>query len=77
MLIDQGSSSEIMYAGLFDKLGLKHLDLRPTSIPLFGFSWQVVQPMGMVTVQVGASFICLDVEFLVVDVPPPYNAIMG
>ena len=37
ILIDPGSSSEIMYAGLFDNLGLKKSDLRPTSIPLFGF----------------------------------------
>ena len=36
MLFDPGSPSEIMYVGLFDKLGLKHSDLRPTSIPLFG-----------------------------------------
>ena len=77
MLIDPGSTSEIMYAGLFYKLGLKHLDLRPTLIPLFGFSGQAMHSMGVVTVQVGAGFICLGVEFLVVDVPPPYNAIMG
>ena len=77
MLIDPGSSSEIMYVRLFDKLGLKHSDLRPTSIPLFGFNGQAVHPMGVVTVQVGAGPIYLDVEFLVVDVPPPYNAIMG
>ena len=38
MLIDPESSSEILYAKLFDKLGLKHFDLRPTSIPLFGFN---------------------------------------
>ena len=77
MLIDPGASSEIIYAGLFDKLGLKQSDLRPTSIPLFGFSGQVVHPMGVITVQVSAGPIRLNTEFLVVDVPSPYNAIMG
>ena len=77
MLIDLGSSSEIMHARLFDKLGLKHYDLRPPSIPLFGFSGQAVQPMGVITVRVDAGPIRLDTDFLVVDVPSPYNAIMG
>ena len=77
MLIDQGSSLEIMYARLFDKLGLKHSDLRLTSIPLFGFSGQAVQPMGVITVRVSVGPVQLDMEFLVVDVPSPYNAIMG
>lgn len=66
-----------MYAKLFDMLGLKQSDLRPNSIPLFGFSGQVVQPLGLVIVQVGEGPIRLDVEFLVIDVTSPYNAIMG
>lgn len=76
ILTDLRSSSEIMYIELFKKLGLKQ-SLRPTTIPLFGFSGYVVHPRGLVTVQVGAGPIRLDVEFLVVDVPSPYNAIMG
>ena len=44
MLVDPGSSSEIMFARLFDKLGLKCSDLRPTSITLFEFNGQAVQP---------------------------------
>lgn len=38
ILIDPGSSSEIMYVELFDKLRLSQTDLRPTSMPLYGFS---------------------------------------
>lgn len=77
MLIDLGSSSEIMYVWLFDNLGLKQFYLRPTSIPLFWFSGQAMLPLGLVTVQVGVGPIRLDLEFLVVDVPSPYNTIMG
>lgn len=36
-----------------------------------------MHPLGMVTVQVSAGHIRLDVEFLVVDVPFSYNAIIG
>ena len=62
MLVDPGSSSEIMYTGLFDKLGLKHSDLRPTSIPLFGFNGQAMQPMCIITMQIGVGPIRLDTE---------------
>lgn len=33
--------------------------------------------MGLITVQVEAGPIYLDMDFLVVDVPSPYNAFMG
>ena len=36
-----------------------------------------MHPKGIVTTQFGAGPMHLDVEFLVVDVPSPYNAIMG
>lgn len=77
MLIDSRRSLEIMYFELFERLGLKQSDLRPTSINLFGFSGQAMPPKALVTVLVGVGPIRLDVEFLVVDVPSPYNAIMG
>ena len=77
MLIDPEISSEIMYAELFDKLGLRQSNLKLTSAPLFGFSGQAMHPRGIITSQDDAGPVHLDVEFLVVDVPSPYNAIMG
>ena len=50
VLVDSGSSLEITYAVLFDKLGLRQSNLKRTSVPLFGFSGQAMHLKGMVTV---------------------------
>jgi hypothetical protein len=77
VLIDQGSCSEIMYPDLFHGLGLKQSDLQPYDAPLVGFSGESVRPMGQITMTVHTGPISLDTEFLVIDVPSPYTAIMG
>ncbi|XP_058216759.1 uncharacterized protein LOC131327629 [Rhododendron vialii] len=38
VLIDQGSSAEVMYYDLFKKLDLPELALQPTDVPLIGFN---------------------------------------
>ena len=77
VLIDQGSYSEIMYPNLFHGLGLKQSDLQPYDAPLVGFSGKSIWPMGWITMAIHTGPISLDTEFLVVDVPSPYTAIMG
>uniref|UniRef100_A0A2N9HQJ4 Uncharacterized protein n=1 Tax=Fagus sylvatica TaxID=28930 RepID=A0A2N9HQJ4_FAGSY len=77
VLIDQGSCFEIMYPDLFHGLGLKQTDLQPYDVPLIGFSGESIRPMGQITMTVHTGPISLDTEFLVVDVPSPYTAIMG
>uniref|UniRef100_A0A2N9JBU4 Reverse transcriptase domain-containing protein n=1 Tax=Fagus sylvatica TaxID=28930 RepID=A0A2N9JBU4_FAGSY len=77
VLINQGSCSEIMYPDLFHGLGLKQTDLQPYDAPLIGFSGESIRPMGQITMTVHTGPISLDTEFLVVDVPSPYTAIMG
>uniref|UniRef100_A0A2N9HH77 Uncharacterized protein n=1 Tax=Fagus sylvatica TaxID=28930 RepID=A0A2N9HH77_FAGSY len=77
VLIDQGSCSEIMYPDLFHGLGLKQSDLQPYDAPLFGFSGESIRPMGRITLNVHTGPISLETEFVVIDVPSPYTAIMG
>ena len=77
VLIDQCSCSEIMYPDLFHGLGLKQSDLQPYDAPLVGFSGESVRPMGQITRTIHTGPINLDTEFLVIDVPSPYTAIMG
>jgi hypothetical protein len=77
VLIDQGSCSEIMYLNLFHGLGLKQSDLQPYDAPLVGFSGESIRPMGQITMTIHRGPISLDTEFLVIDVPSPYTAIMG
>jgi hypothetical protein len=77
VLVDQGSCSEIMYPDLFHGLGLKQTDLQPYDAPLVGFSGESVRPMGRITLNVHTGPISLETEFVVIDVPSPYTAIMG
>ena len=77
VLIDQGSCSEIMYPDLFHGLGLKPSDLQPYDAPLEGFSRESIRPMGRIMITIHTGPISLDTEFLVVDVPSPYTAIVG
>uniref|UniRef100_A0A2N9FCI3 Uncharacterized protein n=1 Tax=Fagus sylvatica TaxID=28930 RepID=A0A2N9FCI3_FAGSY len=77
ILIDQGSCSEIMYPDLFHGLGLKQSNLQLYDAPLFGFSGESIRPMGRITLNVHTGPISLETEFVVIDVPSPYTAIMG
>jgi hypothetical protein len=77
VLIDQGSCSEIMYPDLFHGLRLKQSDLQPYGAPLVGFFGESIRPMGQITMTVHPRLISIDTEFLVIDVPSPYTAIMG
>ncbi|XP_028126322.1 uncharacterized protein LOC114323059 [Camellia sinensis] len=77
VLIDQGSTSEIMYHNAFVKLGLMDLDLLPADCPLFGFNANPEYPLGKITLPVRASTRSVDVEFLVVKLPSPCNLIIG
>ncbi len=77
VLIDQGSCFEIMYPDLFHGLSLKQFDLQPYDAPLVGFSGESVRPMGQITMAIYTGPISLEIEFLVVNVPSPYIAIMG
>jgi hypothetical protein len=77
VLIDQGSFAEVMYKGLYEKLGLKEADLDNFSSPVFGFSGESTTPLGKTTLPVLAGPINLQTEFIVIHGSSPYNAIMG
>uniref|UniRef100_A0A2N9IDL4 Uncharacterized protein n=1 Tax=Fagus sylvatica TaxID=28930 RepID=A0A2N9IDL4_FAGSY len=77
ILIDPGSSAEIMYDSLFKGLGLEHKDLDRKVDPLYGFSGESVMPVGRVTVKVHAGTISSPTEFWVLNSYSPYNAILG
>uniref|UniRef100_A0A2N9F3Z9 Uncharacterized protein n=1 Tax=Fagus sylvatica TaxID=28930 RepID=A0A2N9F3Z9_FAGSY len=77
VLVDQGSFAEVMYQELYEKLGLGKSDLSEFSTPVFGFSGESTIPLGKTTLPVLAGPINLQTEFIVVQAPSPYNAIMG
>ncbi|XP_050276061.1 uncharacterized protein LOC126718038 [Quercus robur] len=81
VLVDNGSSADILYLPAFQQMKLGRDRLRPVNSPLVGFGGMRVQPVGTVTlpVVVGAypQQVTKDVSFLVVDCSSSYNAIIG
>ncbi|XXG59269.1 hypothetical protein AAC387_Pa04g1379 [Persea americana] len=77
VLVDLGSLSEILYYDCFQKLKLRDEDLQTARTPLVGFSSKPVYPKGKISLRVQVGGASRQVDFLVVDVPSPYNVMMG
>jgi hypothetical protein len=77
VLVDQGSFAEVMYQELYEKLGLGKSDISEFGSPVFGFSGESTIPLGKTTLPVLTGPINLQTEFIVIQAPSPYNAIMG
>ena len=77
ILIDPGSSVEIMYDSLFQGLGLGQEDLDRKGDPLYEFTGESVMPAGRVTIKVHAGTISSLTKFWVLNSYSPYNAILG
>ncbi|GAA0150727.1 hypothetical protein LIER_37168 [Lithospermum erythrorhizon] len=72
MLVDTGSSADILYLSTYDKLGLPCNMLQPMHTPLTGFTRHSFYPKGMVTLDftVGSSNkkSTIRAQFTVVDI---------
>ncbi|XP_058202943.1 uncharacterized protein LOC131317404 [Rhododendron vialii] len=77
VLIDQGSSVEILYYSAFKALVLTQYQLTPVNAPLVGFTGIPIYQIGKIVLPVYVSSMQLNVEFIVVNLLSPYNAIMG
>ncbi|GAV75888.1 hypothetical protein CFOL_v3_19364, partial [Cephalotus follicularis] len=81
ILIDSGSSADILYKHAFDQLRIPVDQLKPVKTPLVGFAGEMVHPLGSIDLSVVAGTApCqtqVQMTFLVVDTPSPYNAIIG
>ena len=81
ILVDNGSSVNIIYLPAFQQLKLDPKRLRPFDSPLISFSGDRVYPRGIVTLMmtVGTYSVQLthQLDFLVVDFPLSYNVIIG
>lgn len=76
VLVDQGSSAEIIYYSLFKELGLSEVALRSATVPLIGFNGAMVWPLGLITLSVKAGTKNQETKFVVIDAPSPYNVIL-
>ncbi|RWW52500.1 hypothetical protein BHE74_00041079 [Ensete ventricosum] len=81
IMVDTGSSTDILYFDVFQKLGLIDKDLVPMISTLIGFTRDTIAPLGITTLPltVGEELRTktMMVSFMVVKVPSAYNAIIG
>ncbi|XP_042489529.1 uncharacterized protein LOC122069545 [Macadamia integrifolia] len=81
VLVDNGSSTDIMFWEVFQRMELEEKYLRPVTTPLYGFIGSLVQPKGMIELQIRVGLGELQksvmANFSVVDIPSAYNIILG
>ncbi|GAV72513.1 hypothetical protein CFOL_v3_16001, partial [Cephalotus follicularis] len=81
ILLDSGSSTDILYKHAFDQLRIPADQLKPIKTPLVGFTGETIHPLGSINLSVVAGTAPrqtqVEMTFLVVDTPSPYNAIVG
>ncbi|XP_048497892.1 uncharacterized protein LOC125496472 [Beta vulgaris subsp. vulgaris] len=81
ILVDGGSSTNILFMDTFEKMGLGVSYLKPISYPMIGFTGTSVVSEGNIKLRLkigeGSQSKDMMVEYLVFDVPAAYNAIIG
>ena len=77
VMVDQGSSAEIMYPDLYKGLNLRPENLTAYDSPLVSFNEKVVIPMGQFRLPVQADSEMVEADFIVVDAYSPYTTIVA
>ncbi|XP_072060238.1 uncharacterized protein [Arachis hypogaea] len=80
-LVDQGSSADILFKLVFDKLGLDEKELRAYPNTLYGLEDTPIKPLGFIPLHTtfgkGVKSKTLSINFIVVDVGSAYNVLIG
>ncbi|XP_075674869.1 uncharacterized protein LOC142644069 [Castanea sativa] len=81
VLIDNGSSVDIVYLSTFQQMKLEKKRIRPFTSPLVSFTGDKFIPRGIVTLIVITGTypaqVTKEIDFLIVDCPSTYNIILG
>lgn len=81
IMVDTGSSVNVMYKKCFDQMGLGQDQLMSSLEPLYGFTGEAVVPKGRIRLPLTVTESDLQAtvmtDFLIIDGPSTYNVVMG
>ena len=81
VLMDNGSSANVMYMTTFQQMMLDPKRLKPFESPLVSFSGDCVYPKGIISLQITVGTypaqVIRMVDFLIINCPSFYNVIFG
>ncbi|GFZ11327.1 hypothetical protein Acr_22g0007250 [Actinidia rufa] len=81
ILIDSGSSADILFISAFEKMKVGLNKLHPFHTPLIGFGGNTTHPLGWINLPITLGTepqqTTVWQDFIVVDCPSPYNSILG
>jgi len=81
VLVDQGSSADVMFLTTFNRLWLSTDQLKPYARRLYGFAGNEVEVHGYIELSTtftdNLSLRTTNIRYLVVDAPSAYNILLG
>ena len=79
VLINLGSSSEVMYLNVYNQLRrfILKKDIRAVDAPIYSFSGEPVWPICIIYVLVTIGEVTRNIEFFVMIIDSPHNALLG
>ena len=81
ILVDNGSSVDILYFQAFERMELKVSDLKPSPNLVYGFTGDSVILLGVISLPMTLGEYprqsCVMADFLVIDQPSAFNIVLG